>query len=73
MNPTAELMPVAKPKAKMGRPSTGRDDVTIRMDRELARKIRILASENHVPVAQYLTDQFRAQVERAYAQTLKGL
>lgn len=64
---------VAKPKAKMGRPPSGRDEATVRIDRDLARKLRFLASENRMAVGHYLSNQVRAQIERAYEQAVKDL
>jgi hypothetical protein len=59
--------------AKAGRPSKGRDDVTVKIDRALAGKLKHLAIHRGLSVAEVLSELVRVPVDRAYAQMLREL
>ena len=51
---------------KMGRPSKGRDDTSIKIDRIVARKAKDLATHRGVSVAELVTELVRAPIEKAW-------
>jgi hypothetical protein len=70
MPATLERPKMAKSK---GRPPTGRDDVTIRVSRPLASKLRALASDKGVTVGEIADDLLTDPLAKAYAQMLRKL
>lgn len=61
-------------KKKMGRPkSSDRDDVSIKFDRQLARKARQVALDKGVPMAEYLSELGRPTIEKDYAALLRKI
>lgn len=63
--------PMAK---KAGRPkSSERDDIVVKLDREVAAQARYVADKRRVPLAEYLTSALRPVVARDFhAVTTKG-
>jgi hypothetical protein len=62
---------VAKTK---GRPKRSeRDDVTVKLDRSIARKAKAVAALRGISVAEFLSEITRGPVDRAYQQTHKDL
>ena len=59
--------------AKAGRPSKGRDDVTVKIERALASKVKHLAVHRGVSVAEVLSELSRVPIDRAYAAMLRDL
>jgi hypothetical protein len=71
MPATLEHPTMARPK---GRPKRSeRDDVTVKVDRTLIGKAKLIATHQGVPVAELLTELLRVPVDRAYAQMLRDL
>ncbi len=64
----AEVMPKSR-----GRPRSDRDDMTVKIDREVAEKARLVALRRKVPMAELLTDMLRGPVDRAYRQEVSKL
>jgi hypothetical protein len=63
----------AMAKAK-GRPKRSeRDDVTVKVDRTLVGKAKLIATHQGIPVAELLTELLRAPIDKAYAQMLRDL
>jgi hypothetical protein len=50
-----------------------RDDVTVKLDRTLVGKAKLVATHRGVPVAELLSELARAPLDRAYAQMLRDL
>ena len=70
MNATAELV-MKKPK---GRPKLSeRNDVTVKLDRALVSKAKIVAGHQGIPVAELLTDLLGPPLDRAYLQMVREL
>ena len=73
MNATAEKPAMAEPKPK-GRPKRSeRNDVTVKLDRTLVGKAKLIATHRGIPVAELLSELLRVPVDRAYAQMLREL
>src|SRR3954468_10033229 len=57
-----------------GRPKRSeRDDVTVKVDRTLVGKAKLIATHRGIPVAELLTELLRAPLDKAYAQMLRDL
>ncbi len=64
---------VTMAKAK-GRPKTSeRDDGTVRLDRTLIGRVKMVANYQGVPVAEMLSELVRGPLDKAYGQMLRGL
>ena len=60
-------------KAK-GRPKrSGRDDVSVKINRALIGKAKLLAAHRSISVAELLSEILAAPLDRAYAQMLREL
>ncbi len=70
MSTVLERSSMARPK---GRPSTGRDEVTVKLDRIVAGKAKAVATHRGITVGELLTEITKAPVDRAYAQMLREL
>jgi hypothetical protein len=70
MTASAELREMAK---SAGRPKSDRDDITIRVSRPLASKLKALANDKGVTVGEIADELFTAPLARAYAQLLRKL
>ena len=63
--------PMSRPK-KMGRPATStRDDVVVKIDKQLAAKARYIAATRSIPLAEYLTEITRSIVDRDFDRATK--
>jgi hypothetical protein len=63
--------PMPKPK---GRPKRSeRNDVSVKVDRTLVGKAKLIATHRGIPLAELLTELLGAPVDRAYAQMLREL
>lgn len=61
-------------KAAKGRPRRSeRDDVTVKLDRTLVGKARLVAAYKGVSVAELLSDMAKAPLDKAYAAILREL
>lgn len=67
---TVERTKVAKGR---GRPKTERDDVTVKLDRAIVGKAKMVATHKGVTLAEMLTEMLRGQVDKSYAQMLREL
>ena len=67
---TTSQRPMAK---KMGRPKSGRDDVSVKIDRNVAFQAKQLAGHRNLTVAELLTDLLRGPVGKGYVDMLKEL
>jgi len=56
-----------------GRPKSDRDDVTVRVSRPMASKLKVLAGDRGVSVAQIADELFGAVLDRAYVQLMRKL
>jgi hypothetical protein len=64
----------AMAKKRPGRPkSSERQDVSIKFDRTLAGKARAIATGRGIPMAEYLSEMARPQIDRDYAKLLREL
>jgi hypothetical protein len=66
----AEKTQVAK---KTGRPKGNRDDVTVKVARQIAAKAKLIASDRGVSVAEVLSEILESPINRAYAQMIRKL
>jgi len=65
------IEPMAK---RRGRPKTSeRDDVTVRIDRGVARRLKAVADYRSTSVAELLTDIARGPADRMFAQMLREM
>ncbi len=59
---------------RKGRPkSSERNDITVKMDRTLVNKAKLIATHRGVSVAALMTELAQGPVDRAYAQMLREL
>lgn len=59
-------------RKKVGRPKTSeRDDVTVKIDRHVAKKLRYLADDKGIPLAQLLTEFVRPIADREFDKATK--
>jgi hypothetical protein len=66
-----DTMVKAKPK---GRPKRSeRDDVTVKIDRALVGKAKLIATHQGVPVAELLSDLVKGPLDKTYAMMLREL
>ncbi len=66
-----EKRPMAK---KLGRPKRSeRDDVTVKLDRALVGKAKLIATHRGIPAAELLSDAASGAIDKAYAQMLREL
>lgn len=70
MGAVAESRKMAKPR---GRPRSNRDDVTIRVSRPMASKLKAIANARGVAVGDVADELFTAVLDRAYARMLRDL
>jgi hypothetical protein len=57
-----------------GRPKRSeRDDVTVKLDRALVAKAKLIAAHRGSNVAELLSELLRAPIDRAYAQMVREL
>jgi hypothetical protein len=64
----------AMAKKKMGRPRTsGRQDVSIKFDKTLAGKARLISQGRGVSMAEYLTEMTKPIIDRDYAKLMREL
>lgn len=68
MPAVAERVEMAK---QPGRPKSNRDDVTIRVSRPVARKLKAIADDRGVIVAELVDELFTKALDRAYVQMLR--
>jgi hypothetical protein len=71
----SDLVTVERPMArkKMGRPVTSdRDDVTVKLDRHVAKKLRYVAEDRDIPLAELLTELLRPIADREFEKATKG-
>lgn len=61
---------MAKPR---GRPRSDRDDITVKVGRDVAEKAKLVALRRRITLAEYLTELLRGPVERAYKQEVRNL
>jgi hypothetical protein len=63
MTATAEARVMARSK---GRPKSGRDDVTTKIDRRLVGLAHLIAKDEGVSVAELLSEMLRGPIEKKY-------
>jgi hypothetical protein len=54
-----------------GRPKTDRDDVTVKLDRTIATRAKMVAASRSVTLAEYLSELTRSAVDRDFAKEMK--
>lgn len=57
-------------KKKMGRPKSGRDDVSVKLDRGVAFQLKQVAGHRKTTAAELLTEIARGPVAKAYLDML---
>jgi len=57
----------------MGRPPTNRDDVTVKLDRTIVERAKLVALRRRVSLVELLTDLLRGPVDKAYDQEVRRL
>src|SRR4051794_9251864 len=60
-------------KKKMGRPKSERQDVSIKFDKVLAGKARLISQGRGVSMAEYLTEMTKPLIDRDYARLMREL
>lgn len=59
---------------KMGRPrSSVRDDTSIKFDRRLARRAKMIAGARGISTAEYLSEMTRPMIDRDYVEMMREL
>ena len=66
-----EDKPTAPPAKGRGRPSTGRNDAPVKMERALTTMAKAIADAKGITVAEVVSDLIRAPMNRAYNQMLE--
>jgi hypothetical protein len=70
----AGVAEMAKAKrGKVGRPSSGRDEVPVKIDRVLAARLKMIAGYRGVSVGELLSDMARDPIDYAYGQMVRDL
>jgi hypothetical protein len=67
---------VATEEVKVGRPKgkrTERDDVSVKLDRAVASKAKILAGDRGITLAELLTEMLGPLIDKAYLQLMRKL
>lgn len=65
---------IAMARKKMGRPKTSeRQDVSIKFDKTLAGKARLISQGKGVSMAEYLSELARPLIDRDYARLMRDL
>jgi len=67
---------IATAEVKVGRPKgkrTERDDVSVKLDRAVASKAKILAGDRGITLAELLTEMLSPLVDRSYLQLMRKL
>lgn len=67
---TVERTTMAK---RMGRPPNERDEVTIRVLKSMAKKLKAMSDDRGITVSELAEEMFASSVDRAYAQMLRRL
>jgi hypothetical protein len=61
-------------KKRMGRPKTSeRRDVSIKFDKVLAGRARLIAKGRGISIAEYLSETFRPIIDRDYVKLMREL
>ncbi|HLI57641.1 MAG TPA: hypothetical protein VKY26_11500 [Actinomycetota bacterium] len=72
-----DLATVDRSRPPMGRLKGGRrserDDVTVKIDRQVADKAKLVALRRRITMAELLTEILRAPIDRAYRQEVGKL
>jgi hypothetical protein len=58
---------------KLGRPESGRDDVSAKIDRAVVGKAKMIATHEGISAAELLTEILRGPIDKRYAQMLRTL
>jgi hypothetical protein len=59
---------------KRGRPKTSeRNDVSVKVDRTLVGKAKLIATHRGISVAELFSEMLKAPIDKAYAQMLREL
>jgi len=66
-------MAKAKSQGRPGRPKSDRDDVTIRVSRVLASRLRVLAGDRGTTIAELADELFTPVIDRAWGLMLKRM
>lgn len=73
-NDLATEAPGVKMAKRKGRPRTSeRDDVSVKIDRRVAARARIVASDAGIPLAKLLTEIVSSGIDKRYAAVVKKL
>ncbi|MDB5349197.1 MAG: hypothetical protein JWN86_444 [Planctomycetota bacterium] len=59
------------PRSGAGRPTSGRDDVAVKMDRAIVARGRYVAEIRGLSLAEYLSESVRAVVDRDFERTVR--
>lgn len=60
-------------KKRMGRPKSDRQDVSIKFDKTLAGKARLIAQGRGITMTAYLSEMTRPIIDRDYARLMREL
>lgn len=58
---------------RRGRPESGRDDVTVKLDRAVVAKAKLIAAHRGTTVAELLTEAVKGPIDRLYLAMLREL
>jgi hypothetical protein len=59
---------------KVGRPKRSeRDDVTVKIDKGIVSKAKMIASARNLPLAEYLSELLRSPVARDFAREMRRI
>ena len=68
-----ELEPMAKGKRPVGRPKGERDEISVKLDRALASRIKVLAKGRGESVGEFLFRFLEAPVNKEYAAFMRQM
>jgi hypothetical protein len=58
-------------RKKMGRPTSDRNDVAVKMDRRIVAKARYVAEQREITLAEYLSEIVRPVVDKDFEKATK--
>jgi hypothetical protein len=67
------MMGATMAKKRIGRPKSGRHDVSIKFDKVLAGRARLITQGRGITLAEYLSEITRPIIDRDYAKLMREL
>jgi hypothetical protein len=67
------VIPATAERPMAARKRSERDDVAVKIDRRIALKAKMVASERGITMAEYISEMIRSAVERDFAKTVSDI